>query len=153
MILFELQMVLCLMALGSGPWSVGTESYIITGKTTPNVRQALWLDTEPPRIYQNSNLGYLGCGLLFHGLKQSLVEKTQNDTSGTCGSVLGDQCSAWVLNLTATEGGAFGSDFLTSPIDQICNEWQVALDWAKQGVPSQCADTFEDWAWIQGFRE
>ena len=140
---------------GKWTWSVGTESYKITGNTTPNVtsvRQALWLDTDPPRIYQTPNLGYLGCGLLFHGLKQSLVEKAQNDTSGTCGSVLSDGCSGWLLNLTAAEIEASGPSYDNASIDQICKQWQVTSDWAHQGVPSQCADTFEDWVWIQGFR-
>ncbi|KAL2053250.1 hypothetical protein ABVK25_006575 [Lepraria finkii] len=134
-------------------WSVGTESYTIDTSTTPNVtsiRQILWLGTDPIQIYKTPNLGYLGCGLLIHGLKQSTVAKGQNDTSGTCGSVLSDAGSATLLSVTA-EIGTIASDSNAEPIEQICDLWQLNTDWGKQGAPPECADTFEKWAWIEGF--
>ena len=132
---------------GSKEWtlSVGTESYTNDTSTTPNVTsicQILWLDTDPIQIYKTPNLGYLGCGLLIHGLKQSTVTKGQNDTSGTCGSVLSDACSATLLNVTA-EIGTIASDSNAEPIDQICDLWQLNTDWQKKGAPPECADTFE----------
>ena len=135
---------------GNWTWNIGTESYNSSAPSTTSIRQLLWLKVEPLTNYFPHDPYHIGCGLIFHGLKESVIAKGQNDT-GTCGSVLSDKCSAFLLNVTAELGKGYSSSS-NGRVDDICNLWQTDMDFQKRGAPSECSETFEKWAWIQGFR-
>lgn len=130
-------------------WNIATESY---PASPPNlsVRQALWLDIQPPQDLLSPELGYLGCGLIAHGLKTSITQHAQND-DGTCGSVLNAKCIAALLNDTTTFAPLLSASEAV-PIEQICRAFATQQGWKEHGVPSDCSDAFSDQAWVETLR-
>lgn len=130
---------------GKWTWNIATESY---PATAPNIsiRQALWLDTQPPQDLLSSDLRYLGCSLIAHGLKQNLLQKGQND-NGTCESVFSQKCIAALIDGTA-EYATLLAPSKGMQIKDICAEFGTQN---RHGVPPDCYDAFEDYAWVEAF--
>ncbi|KAL8704834.1 MAG: hypothetical protein Q9201_002029 [Fulgogasparrea decipioides] len=129
-------------------WNIATESYSWSSPNTA-VRQALWLETRPEQNLLSPDLGYLGCGLIAHGLKLNILKQGQNDT-GNCGTVFTPTCSQAFIK-SSREYAQLLSGSSAVSIFEICEEYRTRL-WEKNGVPDECKDAFEDHAWVEPFR-
>ena len=133
-------------------WNLATESYNTETSNTA-IRQAVWLDVQPPIDLPSPNLGYLGCGLVVHGLKTSVLQNRANQRSGTCDNMLSSTCVTELLNGT-TEYAEELSHSESVPIADICKEFRtLGGAWKALGVTSKCSDDFTSEAWIETFRK
>ena len=135
---------------GQWTWNIATESYA-DPTSNMSVRQALWLDITPPQSLSSPDLGYLGCALVVHGLKQSTIVKGQND-NGTCGSMLSADCTSTMVKDTAQYAQLLSASTAVSA-EEICLGFRTHNIWPAHGVPDNCAGDFQDHAWVEGFRK
>ncbi|KAL8717778.1 MAG: hypothetical protein Q9225_005010 [Loekoesia sp. 1 TL-2023] len=129
-------------------WTIATESYPGPAPNT-SVRDTLWLSTEPTQNLLSPDLGYLGCGLIAHGLTSKVIQQGQNDT-GDCSAVLTPAC-VQAFKTTSTNYSQTLSGSLAVPIHDICEEFRTR-NWEKYGVPQECKDAFDDHAWVETFQ-
>ena len=135
-------------SIGSGnwTWNVATESLPSAGPVQ-KIRQTLWLETQPSQDFLSTSQPYLGCGLVTHGLKQSLVKQGQND-NGTCESVFNSKCITALVDGTAQYAAELVSD-KSQTVQELCAQFGVQ---GRNGVPSDCGDAFENDGFIESVR-
>ena len=73
-------------------WALDNLSYALNA-SSGTVEQRLSLITDPLLNLAASDLGVLGCGIIFHGLSHSVTEKWDFDyDNGTCSAVFSQEC-------------------------------------------------------------
>ena len=137
--------------LSNWTWTLATESSPTAGSPNTTIRNALYLEIQPGQNLSSPTLGYLGCGLVAHNLKSSILKQSQND-NGTCESLFSAQCIDSLLKTTADNAHIYsGSDF--TDIHTICQEF-VTLNTQTHGVLDECRDAFDGGlGWWDAFRK
>lgn len=133
-------------------WTLATETYNTRSSTT-SIRQALWLNVQPRIDLHAPDLGQLGCGLVVHGLKPSVLEKASKQQSGTCTNILSATCITELIDGTTAYAAMLSSSSFVG-ITEICKEFKtLGGEWKTLGITSKCSDDLADDAWIQSFRK
>lgn len=133
---------------GSGEWNwtLATQSSPPRGNDTL-ISQVLRLNVSPEPNLASPDLGYIGCGIIAHGLKYESRVRGQNDTSGNCGSVLNTDCQNALLSgveysvKTSRPGG-------WEPCEQL-----RLIGNGPNHLPKQCGDDFDRDGWLEPFRK
>jgi hypothetical protein len=139
-------------------WHVATASHNINGGSG-SIEQRLWLSTSSDIDLQATDLGFVGCGALFHGLTQAQVKLGQHADSRCC-SILDDGCRNALFQQTLTVSR--NSSLQTSvgprsaenppPALKLCQSLAFLSNTSfEYGLPSQCSQYFTRDAWIQTF--
>ena len=145
---------------GNWTWTLATVSHN-DQKGNGTVEQRMWLDIKPRIDLQASNLGFVGCGAIFHGLTHDQLVQGQDD-DGYCNTILDDECRSALLQRSGTAAVDLSSDAPVSPelqndaitaIDLCRNLAFLNIDNNQSGFPSQCSKYFTKEAWIQTFGE
>jgi hypothetical protein len=124
-----------------------------------SIEQRLWLSTSSDIDLQAADLGFVGCGAVFHGLTQAQVKGGQHDDS-RCFSILNDDCRNALFQQTLTVSR--NSSLQTSVGPRSAENPPSALKLyqslaflstasSEYGLPSQCSKYFTKDAWTQTF--
>ena len=127
-------------------WTVAAQS---ESNTTPNstIQQGLWLeDISPPIDLSSPNLGYYGCGLVVHGLKQSAIKAGQSDP-GDCSKALTQKCSE-ALSKASSDYANQPPRSDVKPSGKLCDGFNSQSSLIKDA----CQDDLESYAWVESFR-
>jgi len=139
-------------------WHVATASHNING-ASGSIEQRLWLSTSSDIDLQSTDLGFVGCGAVFHGLTQAQVKLGQHDDS-RCFSILDDGCrnALFQQTLTASRNSSLqmsvGPRSAKNPPSALKLYQSLAflsITSFEYGLPSQCSKCFAKDAWIQTF--
>ena len=137
----------------SWQWTLATESFY-AGEKNVSISQNLWLDTQPLADLYSADFGYLGCGIVIHGLKTSVQQKAVVDrASGTCNSVLSYDCGVELFDAPIDYArNLSGFEFMN--ITDICRGFTLLGGrWKALGVTEKCMDDLTKDAWIETFRK
>jgi hypothetical protein len=137
-------------------WELDTVSYNMNG---PNgsAEQRLWLSTQDEINLIDPAFGFLGCGMILHGLRHGAIVQGQDDT-GSCSSVFNPGCLSalqYSTNMTSQNLTLLtltnGPNANNPSALEICSHLANLGTNGNFGLPEECSGAFLEDAWIQTF--
>lgn len=130
-------------------WTLDTVSYDMHG---PNgtAEQRLWLSTQLQVNLTNPQFGFLGCGMILHGLRHGTIKHGQDDP-GNCTSIFNSGCLRALDNSTNLTSQSLSPLVGHGNAQDLCNRLVNLGTNGAYGLPDECSDAFLDDAWIQPF--
>jgi len=138
-------------------WTLNTVSYNMNGPSG-SAEQRLWLGTQSEIDLIDPAFGFLGCGMILHGLRHGAIVQGQND-GGSCSSVFNAGCLSALQyttnmisqNLTLLTLINNGPNENNPSALEICSHLANLGTDGNFGLPEECSGAFLDDAWIQTF--
>ena len=130
-------------------WTLQTVSYDLNG---PNgtAEDRLWLSTQAQLNLTDPNWGFLGCGMIMHGLRHGTIVNGQEDP-GNCSSIFNSACFRALDNSTNLTSQSLSPLVGRGNAQDICSRFAYLGTDGTYGLPDECSGAFDPDAWIQTF--
>ena len=139
-------------------WTLAT----VSSDEGPNrtVENHLWLDTTPNLDLIDPEFGYLGCGVVIHGLKYDTLVNGQADP-GDCSTIFNKKCLNTLLTNAHIQSEYINGDTYLHEYYQEQNKtaYRHCADLGRlyqqnddsPGLPPECSDSLNPDAWVETF--
>ena len=133
-------------------WTLNTVSYDMheTKGSAGIAEQRLWLSTQAQINFTDPAFGFLGCGMILHGLRHGSNENGQSD-KGDCTTIFDAGCLRALDNSTNLASQTVIPSVTHGDAWNLCNRLAYLGTDAAYGLPDECSNAFLDDAWIQTF--
>ena len=130
-------------------WTLQTVSYDMDG---PNgtAEDRLWLSTQAQVDLTNDTWGFLGCGMIMHGLRHGTIVHGQDDP-GNCTSIFNAACFRALDNSTNLTSQSLSPLVGRGNAQDLCSRFAYLGTDGAYGLPDECSGAFDPDAWIQTF--
>ena len=132
-------------------WTLDTVSYNMDG-SNGTAENRLYLSTQAQVGLTEPNFGFLGCGMIMHGLRHGTIVKGQHD-EGNCLTIFDSGCLRALDNSTNLTSQALSPLAGRGNALDLCSRFANLGTDGAYGLPDECSGAFDSDAWIQTFGE